>query len=341
MARREWIAGFLAFAILLALPSFANWMDEPFWITLVARTLVVGVGAVGLNLILGYGGMVSFGHAAYVGIGAYVVGIGFHHYFEDGQDWMNNGWLQLVCAIGISGLAALLIGAICLRTRGVYFIMITLAFAQMVYFIFVGLDVYGGDDGLSIYEMAEFGGGFHLGDDADLYYVAWVALAISVLITWRLVNSRFGMAIRGAKSNDRRMKAIGFPTYRYRLTAFAISGMICGLSGFLMANLTEFVSPDMMHWTRSGDLIIMVVLGGMGTLFGPVLGASFFTLVEENLPLVMVETCHLVSSGDCEEVGIYWKLVFGPLLILIVLFARGGIVGILNGEFGGRKKSDG
>ncbi|WP_416899857.1 MAG: branched-chain amino acid ABC transporter permease [Minwuia sp.] len=320
MQRIEWIVGALVFAVLLALPTVAEMADEPFWVTLVARTLVVGVGAVGLNLVLGYGGMVSFGHAAYVGIGAYVVGIGFHHYFDDGVEWMNNGWIHLAAAIVISGVAATVIGAICLRTRGVYFIMITLAFAQMVYFVFVGLDVYGGDDGLSLYEMPTFGGGATLGDDTDLYYVAWVALAGCVLLTWRFVNARFGMVIRGAKSNDRRMKAIGFPTYRYRLTAFAVSGMICGLSGFLMANLTEFVSPDMMHWTRSGDLIIMVVLGGMGTLFGPVYGALAFLLIEELLSAFFQ----------------LWRLWFGPLLILVVLFARGGIAGLITGRIGGR-----
>ncbi|ANK82935.1 MAG: ABC transporter permease [Rhizobiales bacterium NRL2] len=318
MSRYEWIVGFAVMAVLLALPSIADMADEPFWVTLVARTLVVGVGAIGLNLVLGYGGMVSFGHAAYVGIGAYVVGIGFHHYFEDGYAWMNNGWIQLVAALGISGLAALVIGAICLRTRGVYFIMITLAFAQMVYFVFVGLDIYGGDDGLSLYEMPTFGGGATLGDDRDLYYVAWVAMAGSLFLVHRLINARFGLVIRGAKSNDRRMKAIGFPTYRYRLTAFALSGMICGLSGFLTANLTEFVSPDMMHWTRSGDLIIMVVLGGMGTLFGPVYGALAFLLVEELLSAFFQ----------------LWRLWFGPLLILVVLFARGGIVGLLKGRVG-------
>ena len=318
MRRYEWIVGFTVMAVLLALPTIADLADEPFWVTLVARTLVVAVGAIGLNLVLGYGGMVSFGHAAYVGIGAYVVGIGFHHYFEDGLEWMNNGWIQLLFAILVSGVAALVIGAICLRTRGVYFIMITLAFAQMVYFVFVGLDVYGGDDGLSLYEMPTFGGGATLGDDRDLYYVAWAAVAGSLFLTWRLVNARFGMVLRGARSNDRRMKAIGFPTYRYRLTGFVISGMLCGLSGFLTANLTEFVSPDMMHWTRSGDLIIMVVLGGMGTLFGPIYGALAFLLVEELLSAFFQ----------------LWRLWFGPLLILVVLFARGGIVGLLQGRVG-------
>jgi len=320
MTRRDWIAGGLIFALLLALPTVAQLADEPFWVTLMARTLVVAVGAVGLNLVLGFGGMVSFGHAAYVGIGAYVVGIGFHHAFEDGYAWMNAGWVQLALALLVSGFAAFVIGLICLRTKGVYFIMITLAFAQMVYFIFVGLDIYGGDDGLSIYEMAEFGGGFSLGDDTDLYYVAWFALAGSVWLVHRITNARFGMVIRGAKSNERRMQAIGFPTYRYRLTAFVISGMLCGLSGFLMANLTEFVSPDMMHWTRSGDLIIMVVLGGMGTLFGPVYGAVAFLLVEE------------VLSAFFQ----LWRLWFGPLLILVVIFARGGIDGLIHGRFGGR-----
>ena len=305
---------------LAAVPTIATAIDEPFYVSLFTRMLVLAIAASSLNLVLGYGGMVSFGHAAYLGLGSYVVGIGFYHASNDGMEWALNGWMHLALAIIIPGLAALLIGAISLRTRGVYFIMITLAFSQMLYYFFIGLERYGGDDGLSLWFLSDFGSVIDLNDDTQLYYLAYGLLLVVLFILYRLVNSRFGMVVRGAKSNERRMRAIGFPTYRYRLTAFAISGMICGLSGFLTASLTEFVSPDMMHWTRSGDLIIMVVLGGMGTLFGPVYGALAFLLIEELLSAFFQ----------------LWRLWFGPLLILVVLFARGGIDGLIRGRIGGR-----
>lgn len=304
----------LGMLISLALvPPVATWLDEPFYIVLFSRMLILAIGAIGLNLVMGYGGMVSFGHAAFVGIGAYMVGIGSFHSIEDGIDWMASGFFQLPAAILVSAFFALIIGAISLRTKGVYFIMITLAFSQMLYFVAVGIEIYGADDGLSLYGRSEFAGLLDLNSDSAMYYVNFVTLGICLYAVHRIINSRFGLAIQGARSNERRMQAIGFPTFPYRLTAFVISGVICGIAGFLLANQTDFVSPDMMHWTRSGDLIIMVVLGGMGTLFGPLVGAVAFLLVEE------------ILSG----ITVSWQLYFGPLLILVVLFARGGIDGLL------------
>ena len=278
-----------------------------------SRMLILSIGAISLNLILGFGGMISFGHAVYMGIGAYVVGIGTFHFIEDGIVWMGNGFLHILIAIIISALASLLIGSISLRTHGIYFIMITLAFAQMFYFIAVGNDNYGGDDGLSLYVRSEFYGLIDLSDDDALYYTNFFFLLITLLISHRITNSRFGMVIRGIKSNEKRMKSIGYPVFRYRLIAFVISGSICGLAGVLSANQTDFVSPAVMHWTKSGDLIIMIVLGGLGTIFGPVIGAVAFLLLEEFL------------SGITE----YWQLFFGPMLIFVVIFARGGIDGML------------
>ncbi|MBI3993461.1 MAG: branched-chain amino acid ABC transporter ATP-binding protein/permease [Candidatus Lambdaproteobacteria bacterium] len=307
-------------AALAVLPPLAVWSDEVFYIDLFSRVLIHAIAAVSLNFILGYGGMVSFGHAAYLGIGGYVVGICTFHALEDGIGWLASGWLQFPLAMLISALVALAIGAICLRTRGVYFIMITLAFGQMLYFSAVGLEVYGADDGLTLYTTSDFSGLVNLGDDVTLYYVSYVALLVALWLSWRLIGSRFGRAIAGARSNERRMQAIGFPTYSYKLTAFVIAGGLCGFAGALMANHDTFVSPSMMHWIKSGDLIIMVVLGGMGTLFGPVVGAVAFLFLEE-----------LLSS-----ITEHWQVIFGPLLIVVVIFARGGIDGLL-GALGGAR----
>ena len=268
--------------------------------------MILAIGALSLNLIMGYGGMISFGHAAYMGIGAYIVGICAEHEVV-------SGFIQWPLALAVSALFALIFGFISLRTRGVYFIMITLALAQMMYFLGVSLDRYGGDDGLPLAEPSYFGELIDLSDKSSLYYLIYALLGLCLWISHRLVNSRFGMVIQGARSNEARMESIGFPTFRYRLTAFVIAGTMAGLAGVLLANHTDFVNPDMMHWTRSGDLIIMVLLGGMGGLVGPVLGALVFLLLEE------------VLSGVTE----YWQLIFGPILILVVLYARGGLLGYL------------
>jgi branched-chain amino acid transport system permease protein len=219
-----------------------------------------------------------------------------------------------------------------LRTRGVYFIMITLAFAQMIYYVAVGLARYGGDDGLTIYRRSQFGPILDLSNKTVFYYLCLTLLAAAIYLVWRLVNSRFGMLIAGARSNDRRMQAIGFPTFRYRLACFVIAGTMCGLAGALLANHTDFISPAMMHWTRSGDLIVMVVLGGMGSLFGPLFGAVLLLLLEETLPKLLSLLAWPVMGSDAARAGEYWQIVLGPLLLLVVLTARGGIDGLLAGK---------
>jgi branched-chain amino acid transport system permease protein len=297
------------FAVLLALalvPIYASLADAGFALTLCTRILIFALAATSLNLILGYGGMVSFGHAAYLGIGGYVVGI-----LADAG--VNSGFVQWPLAVLLCAGVALLIGALCLRTRGVYFIMITLAFAQMLFYVASGLDRYGGDDGLTINARSRFAELVDLSNPIQFYYLCLVLLLLTILFISRLVDSRFGMVIRGSRSNEPRMRALGFPTFRYRLTCFVLAASLCGLAGVLLANHTEFVSPAVMSWTRSGDLIVMVVFGGMGSLFGPLLGTLALLLLEELL------------SGLTE----YWQLLFGPLLLLLVLFARGGIDGLL------------
>ena len=287
--------------VLLLMPAFA----EPFYLTLFGRIMIFAIAALSLDLILGFGGMISLGHAAYLGIGAYAVGIlSFYG--------INNAWLQLPLAIFGSAIVAFFIGVICLRTSGIYFIMITLAMTQLLYFLGISLETYGGDDGLPI-DRSIFVEGFDLGEEVNLYYLILGFLVVISFFSWRLINSRFGMVIRGIKENETRMQAIGFPTFRYKLLAFMIAGSICGLSGFLLANLTEFVTPEFMHWFRSGEIMIMVLVGGMGTLFGPIFGAAAYLLFEE------------VIAGWTE----HWMVIFGPLLVLLVLFAKKGIWGFL------------
>jgi branched-chain amino acid transport system permease protein len=334
----------LLLALLGLLPWYAPWLDaagiisQKFALTLMTRVLILAIAAISLNLILGYGGMVSFGHAVYIGLGGYTVGILAHH-------GVANGFLQFPLAILLSALFALGIGALSLRTRGVYFIMITLAFAQLMYFVGVGLEAYGADDGLTINRRSDFAGLIATrGPDrfVAFYLVSFVALVLVLWFVHRLVNSRFGMALRGSKSNDPRMQALGFPTFRYRLAAFVVAGAICGFAGALLANHTEFISPAMMHWTRSGDLIVMVVLGGMGSLFGPLYGAIAFLLLEEFLPALLkvgLTWLHAAvaavlgagagARGEWLKLAEYWQIALGVILIMVVLYARGGIDSLL------------
>jgi branched-chain amino acid transport system permease protein len=207
--------------------------------------------------------------------------------------------------------------------------MITLAFAQMVYYVANGLDRYGGDDGLTIQRRSEFAGLIDLSNRTFFYYLCLVLLMLTVYGIWRLVNSRFGLVIQGSRSNDRRMRAIGFPTFRYKLVCFVIAGVLCGLAGVLLANHTNFISPSLMHWTRSGDLIVMAVLGGMGTVFGPVIGAVALLVLEETLPHLIGLVSHIVTGREVVAAKEYWQLILGPMLLLIVLYARGGIDGLI------------
>ena len=274
--RNAFVAALLL--LLALLPVYCSVTGNYFLMSLFTRILILGMAAVSLNLIMGFGGMVSFGHAVYLGIGGYAVGI-------LAKEGINSGFVQWPVALLASGLFALGVGALCLRTRGVYFIMITLAFAQMIYYVASGLDRYGGDDGLTIYKRSQFFDPINLSNKTFFYYLCFALLLACVYLVWRLVHSRFGMVIQGARSNERRMRAIGFPVYRYKLTCFVISGVMCGLAGVLLANHTDFINPSIMFWTRSGDLIVMAVLGGMGTVFGPVIGAIALLVLEEALPI--------------------------------------------------------
>jgi branched-chain amino acid transport system permease protein len=297
----------LVLVILALVPVFVAFSGNYFYLDVATRLIILAIAAVSLNLILGYGGMISFGHAAYLGIGAYAVGIPAYYEIYD-------GYLQITLAVVLSALFALITGAICLRTRGIHFIMITMAFSQMLFFGLVSIEEYGGDDGLVIEYRSEFSGLLDLEQATQLYYAALVSLVVFLFLIGRLIQARFGMVIQGTKGNDRRMRSLGFDTYRYQLACYVISGAICGYAGALLGNFTNFISPEMMDWTRSGELIFMVVLGGGGTLFGPVIGTAAFILLEE------------VLSG----LWLYWQFIFGLILILVVIFAKRGLMGLLS-----------
>ncbi len=319
--RRE-IVLVVGLALLLAAPGIAETLGEPFLTSLFTRIVIYALAAASLDLILGYGGLVSFGHGAFFGLGGYVVGIlAFHSAEGTAIPFLPGAWTGTTlayvawpAAIAAAALFALVIGALSLRTSGVYFIMITLAFAQMLYFFFVSLTLYGGDDGLNLWDRSRIPG-LDLYDDTTFYYVSLAALLGFLYLARRIVNSRFGRVMRGCKQNERRMRALGFPTYRYRLAAFVIAGAGAGLAGALIANHTEFVGPGLLHWTRSGEIMVMVILGGMGTLAGPVFGAAGFLLAEE----------FLSRYTD------HWMLFLGLFLIFVVLFAKRGIYGWLAG----------
>ncbi len=307
------IATALILLVLAALPLLTQAFDQRYLLSIGTRIVIWSIAAVSLNMILGYGGLVSFGHAMFFGIGGYAVGILSAH-------GVSSGWIQWPVALLAATAWAALIGALSLRTRGLYFIMITLAFAQLVYYVGGGLEAYGGDDGLNI-SRSRFPGLLDLRDKANFYWLCFAILCASLWFCGRYANSRFGLVIRGAKSNELRMTALGFPVFRYRLAAFTISGAFGGLAGILLANEGAYVSPAMMSWMKSGDLIVIVVLGGMGTLFGPLYGTIAFFVLEESLPSIL----NLAHKGW----GEYWMIVFGPLLVLIALYARGGIDSLL------------
>jgi branched-chain amino acid transport system permease protein len=299
--------------LLLALAPLAVSIGMPAgWLALLTRALIFAIAALSLDLILGVGGLVSFGHAAFLGIGAYVTGI----MITEGR---SEALVILPVILAVCALFGAITGAVCLRTRGVAFIMITLAFGQMVYFLAQALSAYGGDDGLTLYEKSTLLGFNPFANRTSFYYSVLVALVGAYLLVRGLVASRFGRVLRAARENPVRVSVTGFDVTKVRLAAYVISGMLAGLSGFFLANHTEFVSPAFMSWQRSGELIFMAVLGGVGSLHGAIIGAIAYLIAEDALS-------HLTE---------HWRVIFGPMIILFVLFTRGGIVGLLR-KLGGR-----
>jgi branched-chain amino acid transport system permease protein len=299
------ITGLVLLIGLALVPVIAGYVGQSFYVTVGTRILVFALAASSLNLVLGYGGMVSFGHALYVGVGAYVVGISV--YFG-----VTSGWVHLLIAIALCGVIAYVTGLICLRTSGIGFIMITLAFAQMFYFLFISLKQFGGDDGLPIPTRSDFSP-LSIRTNTGLYYFTLVLLFAVLYLSWRFVHARFGRVLLGIKSNPRRMRMLGFPVLRYQVVAYVISGALCGVAGLLLANLTRFTSPAYMFWTVSGDLIVIVMLGGIGTVLGPLIGAAVFLILETLL------------SGYSE----HWMLGLGLIIVLIALLAKRGLYGAI------------
>jgi branched-chain amino acid transport system permease protein len=295
------LAGMLAIA-----PLLARLGPESYILSLLTRAMILAIAVVSLNLLVGYGALVSLGHAAFLGIGAYAVAILSHHGLADVI-------AHLAAAVSVAALFAVATSAVSLRASGVYYIMSTLAFGQMLYFLAVSLSVYGGDDGLTLPGRSLALGFRAFASDVGFYYVVLATLLGACAISRSIVASRFGRVLRGIRENPVRMQAIGFAPFPYQLVACIVAGAMCAIAGVLLANQTEFVSPAYMTWQRSVELLVMVLLGGLGTLHGPILGAIAFLLLEEAL------------SGLTE----HWKLIFAPLLILVVLEGKGGLAGLI------------
>ncbi|WP_299209555.1 branched-chain amino acid ABC transporter permease [uncultured Tateyamaria sp.] len=321
--QREAVLNTLVFLALPAVAVFALVLDEPFTITLATRAAILALAAVGLNLALGLGGLVSLGHAVFFGLGGYAMGILASHaqsyapldlglFVIEGTKSMPVIWLT---AVFVSALAALLIGLLALRTAGVYFIMITLAFGQMFYYFTISWPAYGGEDGLSIYVRNGFPG-LNTLDPIQFFGLVFAVLAVVLLIMGRIERSPFGLALGTARQNAARAETVGLSPFHLRLVAFVISGAVTGLAGALFADLNRFVSPTMFSWQMSGEFIVFIVLGGIGRLFGPVVGACLFVLLE-----------HLLSG-----VSEFWLIYLGAILLFVVLFARGGVIGALAGR---------
>lgn len=301
----KWPWSVLVLLALIALPFVANVFGEAFYIALATRILIFALAATSLNLILGFGGMVSFGHAAFLGVGAYTVVI-------LSQMGVVDAWVAWPTAMVVAGLFALLIGAVSLRTQGVYFIMITLAFAQMMYYLVVSFKAYGGDDGMSLPARSRIGF-LDMSNDAHFYYVTLLACVAVLVLIARVLNARFGHVLQAIRENEVRMQSLGYAVFRYKLCAFVMSGALAGLSGALLANQSGFVSPAMMQWSQSGMLMMMVILGGVGHLYGGVWGAIVFLLLEETL----------------SHFTIHWQLGLGALLLMVVLLLPNGLTSAL------------
>jgi branched-chain amino acid transport system permease protein len=296
-------------------PLAMSALGQTFYIGFASRVLIYAMAAASLNLVLGYGGMVSFGHAAFFGAGAYIVAI-------LAVSGVTSAWIAWPAAVAVAALAALVIGALSLRTRGVYFIMITLAFAQMVYYVFVSMKDYGGDDGLNLAGRSTVGLGLDLAGELTWYYVVLGLLTLTLYFLHRLLASRFGRVVVAIRENETRAAAIGYPVYSYKLVCFVISGAIAGLAGALAANQSSYVSPGLLHWIQSGTLMIMVIVGGVGRFWGGPLGALLLLALEETLS----------GAAILGDYALHYQLAVGLVLLAIVLFAPQGVGALFSRE---------
>lgn len=300
-------------ALLAVLPMIAGALESSYYVSFATRVLIYALAAIGLNFILGFGGMVSLGHAMYMLLGAYAVAIPASH-------GVTSGFVHVALAVCACVPLSAILGAVALRTSGIAFIMITLAFAQMLFFGAVSLKDYGGDDGLNVAARSTLGG-LDLANNTTLYYVAFVAVLVALYLSWRAVLSPFGLVLRATKSNARRATALGHPIFRYQLTAYVASAVVCAIAGVLLANLTLFASPAYGAWTLSGELIVIVILGGLGTVFGPVVGAIILLALEEALPMLIEATLPDYKSN--------WMLLLGLFIFFVALLLKRGVFGSL------------
>lgn len=303
---RSVILGGVIFGLLLAMPVLLPLIGSGYLTGLIIKAMLLAIAAISLDLLIGHGGMVSLGHAAFVGVGAYAAAIGL-------ENGVENILVLLAITLAVTGLVALVTGTLALRTSGVYFLMITLAFGQMIYFTLTSLAAYGGDDGLTLWSLATLFGSDVVQNAGGLYFVVLGTLFATWWGVYRISRSRFGRVLRAARDNPERAEVMGYSVTRYRLIAYLIAAMIAGVSGLLLVQHAEFVSPSLAAWQRSGDLIVVVVLGGLGTRNGAILGAFFIVIVEEVLGSFIHE----------------WRLIYGPLLVLMVLYAKGGLSDLL------------
>ena len=307
----------MALVLAVVLPLVAQSMDQPYYISFASRVLIYALAATSLNLLLGYGGMISFGHAAFTGAGAYSAGILL-------VEGVTNAWVGWAAAMSVSALLALAIGALSLRTRGVYFIMITLAFAQMAYYLVVSMKAYGGEEGLNLTLRPAPGFGVDLRDDLTFYYAVLGWLALALVLIERLVGARFGRAMLAIRENETRAEAIGFPVYRCKLILFVIAGAFGGLAGSLLATQNNYVNPSILHWTQSGTLMIMVILGGVGHRYGGLIGAAVLLVMEELLANHRIAWLAAIAPNYQQ----HSLLAVGLILLSIVLFAPRGLAGL-------------
>jgi len=298
--------------VFLVFPLAMQAADNLFYVSFASRVMIYAIAATSLNLALGYGGMISFGHAAFVGTGAYVAAICI-------AEGVTSAWLGWPAAMAAAALAAWLIGAVSLRTRGVYFIMITLAFAQMAFYLVNSMKAYGGDEGFTLPQRAS-----DLGNEVAFYYVVLFLLFATLLLLHRLVNSRFGRAIVAIRENETRAEAVGLPVFRYQLACFVIAGAVGGLAGALLASHGKYVNPNVLHLSQSGELMIMVILGGVGRLWGGAIGAAVLLGLEHLLTDYPIGWLARLAPNYQDHVG----LGVGLVLLAIVLFAPQGIAGL-------------
>jgi len=311
------LIGALFLIAIAVIPLVLFYLGKTFWIDVFSRMIILAIAATSLYLLLGVAGLPSFGHAAFIGLGAYAVGIPIHYATMGGAEWLAsyNGWWQFGLAILVSAVFALITGAISLRTRGVHFIMITMAFSQMIYYALISLEEYGADDGLSIYAPSEFPL-ISFDNPIHLFGVCYATLLLVMFVVHRLQHSRFGRVLQAAKQNETRVLTSGVNPFKYRLLAYVIAGVMAGIAGALMANRMMFISPSMVEWSHSGELMFMIILGGSQSLLGPLVGSSLFIFLE-----------FVLSRWT-----VYWHLPFGLILLFVVLFGRGGIIGMLRNK---------